>query len=248
MAFADREQFRVLFLDKRNQLIADEVQQVGTVDHTPVYPREVVKRALELSATASSWSTTIPLVIFSHVRSRLIPFNHAILLIFSLGAVNASNRGCGRKTAPSCRSQTAPSRAAWESRWPVLTDSAIRHAIKRVEKSRKQKTLADGEGRGTGRLVLILKPMPTRVTAEWMAQQWRDGRRTKAKIGSYPAMSLREAREIFQRDFADVILKGRSIKIAGDTRPGTVADLFDGYVGHLKKRRQAVLVGGREGA
>ena len=52
MAFADKEQFRVLFLDKRNQLIADEVQQVGTVDHTPVYPREVVKRALELSATA----------------------------------------------------------------------------------------------------------------------------------------------------------------------------------------------------
>jgi DNA repair protein RadC len=51
-AFADREQFRVLFLDKRNALIADETQQVGTVDHTPVYPREVVKRALELSATA----------------------------------------------------------------------------------------------------------------------------------------------------------------------------------------------------
>ncbi len=52
MAFADKEQFRVLFLDKRNRLIADEVQQVGTIDHTPVYPREVVKRALELSATA----------------------------------------------------------------------------------------------------------------------------------------------------------------------------------------------------
>ncbi|HXW41817.1 MAG TPA: DNA repair protein RadC [Xanthobacteraceae bacterium] len=51
-AFADKEQFRVLFLDKRNQLIADELQQTGTVDHTPVYPREVVKRALELSATA----------------------------------------------------------------------------------------------------------------------------------------------------------------------------------------------------
>ncbi|CAN7573178.1 DNA repair protein RadC [Rhizobium sp. LjRoot98] len=47
-----REQFRILFLDKRNALIADEVQQTGTVDHTPVYPREVVKRALELSATA----------------------------------------------------------------------------------------------------------------------------------------------------------------------------------------------------
>jgi DNA repair protein RadC len=52
MAFADREQFRLLFLDKRNALIADEVQQSGTVDHTPVYPREVVKRALELSASA----------------------------------------------------------------------------------------------------------------------------------------------------------------------------------------------------
>ena len=52
MAFADKEQLRVLFLDKRNRLIADEVQQEGTVDHTPVYPREVVKRALELSATA----------------------------------------------------------------------------------------------------------------------------------------------------------------------------------------------------
>jgi DNA repair protein RadC len=52
MAFADKEQFRILFLDKRNQMIADEVQQIGTVDHTPVYPREVIKRALELSATA----------------------------------------------------------------------------------------------------------------------------------------------------------------------------------------------------
>ncbi|MGB9365527.1 MAG: DNA repair protein RadC [Xanthobacteraceae bacterium] len=51
-AFAEKEQFRILFLDKRNQLIADEVQQQGTIDHTPVYPREVVKRALELSATA----------------------------------------------------------------------------------------------------------------------------------------------------------------------------------------------------
>lgn len=52
MAFEAREQFRILFLDKRNGLIADEVQQTGTVDHTPVYPREIIKRALELSATA----------------------------------------------------------------------------------------------------------------------------------------------------------------------------------------------------
>ena len=46
------EQFRVLFLDTRNRLIADEAQARGTVNHTPVYPREVVRRALELQATA----------------------------------------------------------------------------------------------------------------------------------------------------------------------------------------------------
>ncbi len=52
MAFSDVEKFRILFLDKRNCLIADEVQQTGTVDHTPVYPREIAKRALELAATS----------------------------------------------------------------------------------------------------------------------------------------------------------------------------------------------------
>jgi DNA repair protein RadC len=52
MAFEDHEEFRVLFLDKKNGLIADEAQGIGTIDHTPVYPREVVKRALELAATA----------------------------------------------------------------------------------------------------------------------------------------------------------------------------------------------------
>ena len=52
MAHERTEQFRILFLDKKNQLIKDEVQQRGTVDHAPVYPREVVKRALELGAGA----------------------------------------------------------------------------------------------------------------------------------------------------------------------------------------------------
>lgn len=52
MAFETREQFRILFLDKKNVLIADEIQGLGTVDHTPVYPREVVRRALELAASA----------------------------------------------------------------------------------------------------------------------------------------------------------------------------------------------------
>lgn len=71
MAFEEREQFRILFLDKKNALIADEVQQVGTVDHTPVYPREVVRRALELSATA---------IILAHnhpTQPRSITLDHA---------------------------------------------------------------------------------------------------------------------------------------------------------------------------
>jgi DNA repair protein RadC len=52
MAHEQVEQFRILFLDRKNKLIADEAQQRGTVDHTPVYPREVLKRALELGASA----------------------------------------------------------------------------------------------------------------------------------------------------------------------------------------------------
>ena len=52
MAYNTVEQFRVMYLDRKNKLIADEEQQRGTVDHTPVYPREVVKRALELNASS----------------------------------------------------------------------------------------------------------------------------------------------------------------------------------------------------
>ncbi|MBU6459243.1 MAG: DNA repair protein RadC [Bradyrhizobium sp.] len=73
MAFADKEQFRILFLDKRNQLITDEVQQTGTVDHTPVYPREVVKRALELSSTAvilvHNHPTTLSSITLGHAQA-----------------------------------------------------------------------------------------------------------------------------------------------------------------------------------
>jgi len=52
MAHQPTEQFRILFLDRKNRLVADEVQQTGTVDHAPVYPREVARRALALNATA----------------------------------------------------------------------------------------------------------------------------------------------------------------------------------------------------
>ena len=73
MAFAEREELRVLYLDKRNGLIADEVQQIGTVDHTPVYPREIIRRALELSATAIILAHNHPTCPF---RSRSITPHH----------------------------------------------------------------------------------------------------------------------------------------------------------------------------
>ena len=72
MSYETVEQFRILFLDKKNKLIADEVQQIGTVDHTPVYPREVIKRTLELSATALILVRNHPTHRF---RSRTIPIN-----------------------------------------------------------------------------------------------------------------------------------------------------------------------------
>lgn len=71
MARNPAEEFRVLFLDRKNALIADEVQGQGTVDHTPVYPREIVKRALELSASA------IILVHNHPTRAISITLNHA---------------------------------------------------------------------------------------------------------------------------------------------------------------------------
>jgi len=116
----------------------------------------------------------------------------------------------------------------------ALTDGQIRNALKRAEKAQKTETLADGEGRGTGRLVLILKPTSTRVTATFYAQQWLEGKRRLKKIGEYPHTTLANAREVFERDFAGAINKGTSIKVQGDTRPGTVGDLFDGYADWLQ--------------
>jgi DNA repair protein RadC len=73
MAYAQREEFHVLFLDKRNALIADELQGIGTVDHTPVYPREVVRRALELSACAiilaHNHPTTPKMITMDHAQA-----------------------------------------------------------------------------------------------------------------------------------------------------------------------------------
>ena len=117
---------------------------------------------------------------------------------------------------------------------PSLTDGQIKNALKRVAKAQKPETLVDGEGRGTGRLILVIKPQPTRVTSVFYAQQWRDGKRKLKKLGEYPHMTLADAREVFTRDFSAAINKGASIKVQGDTRPGTVGDLFEGYADWLR--------------
>ncbi|WP_313824023.1 site-specific integrase [Leclercia sp.] len=117
---------------------------------------------------------------------------------------------------------------------PSLTDGQIKNALKRVAKAKKPETLVDGEGRGTGRLVLVLKPQPTRITSVFYAQQWQDGKRKLKKLGEYPHMTLADAREVFNRDFSAAINKGASIKVQGDTRPGTVGDLFEGYADWLR--------------
>ncbi len=75
MAYRSTEQFRILFLDRRNILIADEVQQKGTVDHTPVYPREVVKRALDLGASGI-------IMVHNHYRKSLRKRKNSL---FSIG-------------------------------------------------------------------------------------------------------------------------------------------------------------------
>jgi DNA repair protein RadC len=80
MGFAEREEFRILFLDKRNGLIADEVQGSGTVDHTPVYPREVMRRALELSATAI-------LLVHNHPSGDPTPSNADITMTLDIIAI-----------------------------------------------------------------------------------------------------------------------------------------------------------------
>ena len=106
----------------------------------------------------------------------------------------------------------------------MLSDGEIRAAIKRVHFTGREEILRDGEGRGVGRLTLRIRPMAKRVITYWMAVQFREGRASKAKLGDYPSMSLAEARELFERDYADLIQKGRSIKTARDTRTGTVGD------------------------
>lgn len=116
----------------------------------------------------------------------------------------------------------------------TLSDGAIKQAIKRAHFTGRAETLREGEGHGVGRLILKIRPTTKRVTTEWLVLQHRDGTRVTAKLGDYPSMGLAQAREVFERDYADLIQRGRSIKTAKDLRKGTVGDLFDGYAEYLR--------------
>ena len=80
LAHLPREQFRALYLDRRNILLRDELVTDGTVDHAPVYPREVIRRALELSASALILVHNHPTYLN---RSRRITIDHAEISAFS---------------------------------------------------------------------------------------------------------------------------------------------------------------------
>ena len=86
--FAETEEFRLLFLDRKNTLIADERQQRGTVDHVPVYPREVVKRALDLGASAI-------IMVHNHPSGDTTPSKGDIEMTARSGQGRARRLGCG---------------------------------------------------------------------------------------------------------------------------------------------------------
>lgn len=123
----------------------------------------------------------------------------------------------------------------------MLTEAAIKSAIKRApEGGKKQIILKDAGQRGSGRLALVVRPMPARVLSEWYAIFFRDGKRGMTKIGAYPAMSLADARAKFRNEYEPTIRAGGAPKSAisrqsrSNDRGATVAELFQGYADHLK--------------
>lgn len=109
----------------------------------------------------------------------------------------------------------------------MLKDATILKAVR----DGKAKVLKDGAGRGSGRLLLSIRPG---VRPEWYAQQWSNGRKRLSKIGTFPELSLADAREAFHSRFSPAIRSGTDIRRAVRTEVGTVAELFDDYTEHLK--------------
>lgn len=126
----------------------------------------------------------------------------------------------------------------------MLTDTVIKSAIKEVQAAGgRQKILTDAGPRGEGRLAIIIRATALRMSAEWYALFWRNGSRRLVKFGTYPALSLADARAKFRAEYAPSILSGANPKNPfvrrnnkAKVKPATVRELFEAYVEHLRDR------------
>jgi hypothetical protein len=119
----------------------------------------------------------------------------------------------------------------------MITDKQIQKVIREAPAVGKDRELRDDGARGAGRLVLVIKPKAGRVAAEWYAVFHSLGKRAKAKLGSYPAMTVADARRAFFKDYAPAILAGQDPTAARRRKAsaGTVGELFEAYVDHLRR-------------
>src|SRR6266404_5201478 len=120
----------------------------------------------------------------------------------------------------------------------MITEKHIQKTIREAPAgARRSIELKDPGERGAGRLALVVRPMAGRVSAEWYAIYYRRGRRVKIKLGSYPAMSIAEARRKFLTEYATAISAGQDPAAANRREPsaGTVGELFQAYVGNLRR-------------
>jgi integrase len=108
----------------------------------------------------------------------------------------------------------------------MITDAEIVRAL-RIGMDTQ---LSDGNGKGRGRLVLIVR----KGRASWYAQQWLAGKKRLKKLGVYPRLTLAEARKRYEADFAQVIETKQDIRVTTSLKEGTLADLFAGYVESLE--------------
>lgn len=129
----------------------------------------------------------------------------------------------------------------------MLTDADLKKAIRDVKASGKSKTLTDDGRRGDGRLVVITRPMPAGPLVEFYARQIVGKKRSMAKLGTYPAMSLQAARDAF-RGLSPAIRDGENVRAHRDKARqerralGTLLDLCEGYHASLGSRRSAAEV------
>jgi integrase len=122
----------------------------------------------------------------------------------------------------------------------MITEKQIQKAVRQASAGGGKDSIVlrdDGE-RGSGRLVIVLTPrLGGRVSAEWYAFFHRQGKRVKAKLGSYPALPLAEGRRKFLNEYAPAISSGQDPTAARrrEASAGTVGELFEAYLDHLQK-------------